>query len=116
MSANFLILAFYAIYKPSKSKFTNYVNILIELSYIGLELVIIFYVNDFEQTTEQKLRYGKGMIAFAAIAILAVAIWMIWQFLLFLYDFKFIRDIIEETKIANKIHPEEDNLKIELER
>lgn len=56
------------------------------------------------------------MIAFAAIAILAVAIWMIWQFLLFLYDFKFIRDIIEETKIANKIHPEEDNLKIELER
>ena len=46
-------------------------------------------------------------------AILAVTVWMIWQFLLFLYDFKFIRDVIEETRIANQIHPEEDNLKLE---
>lgn len=34
------------------------------------------------------------MIAFAAIALILVTIWMIWQFLLFLYDFKFVRDII----------------------
>ena len=45
------------------------------------------------------------MIAFASIALLLITLWMIWQFLLFLYDFKFIRDIVEETKIANKIHP-----------
>lgn len=45
------------------------------------------------------------MIGFSAAALVLVTIWMIWQFLTFLYDFKFIRDIIEETKIANKIHP-----------
>lgn len=33
-----------------------------------------------------------------------------------MYDFKFIRDIIEETKLANQIYPEEDNLKIELDK
>ena len=59
------------------------------------------------------MTYGTAMVAFSAMAILAVTIWMIWQFLLFLYDFKFIRDVIEETRIANQIHPEEDNLKLE---
>lgn len=52
------------------------------------------------------------MIAFAAIALILITMWMFWQFLLFLYDFKFVRDIVEETKIANKVHPEEDNLKL----
>ncbi len=52
------------------------------------------------------------MIGFTATALVAIVLWLIWQFLQFLYDFKFIRDIIEETKIANKIHPEEDNLKV----
>ena len=56
------------------------------------------------------------MIGFTATALVAIVLWLIWQFLQFLYDFKFIRDIIEETKIANKIHPEEDNLKVELDR
>lgn len=36
IAANFIILAFYVIYRPSKSRFNNIVNILIELSYIGL--------------------------------------------------------------------------------
>lgn len=36
--------------------------------------------------------------------------------MLFLYEFKFVRDIIEETKLANQIYPEEDNLKIELDK
>lgn len=67
-------------------------------------------------TTEAKLQYGTAMIGFAATALVAIVVWLVWQFLSFLYDFKFIRDIIEETKIANKIHPEEDNLKIELDR
>lgn len=56
------------------------------------------------------------MIAFASIALVAIVVWLLWQFLQFLYDFKFVRDIIEETKIANKIHPEEDNLKVEFEK
>lgn len=47
IAANFLILAFYGIYRPSKYKFNNFVNIIIELCYIGLELTIIFFVNDF---------------------------------------------------------------------
>lgn len=47
IAANFIILAFYVIYKPSRYRFNNYVNILIELCYIGLELTIIFFVNDF---------------------------------------------------------------------
>jgi len=63
-------------------------------------------------STDLKLLYGKAMIAFCAIALVLVVIWLIWQFLLFLYDFKFIRDIIEETKIANQIYPEDDNLKV----
>ncbi len=36
IASNFMVFAFYAIYKPSKSKFNNYINILIEMSYIGL--------------------------------------------------------------------------------
>lgn len=36
LAGNFLILSFYVIYKPSKSKFSNYINILIELCYMGL--------------------------------------------------------------------------------
>ena len=72
----------------------------------------MIFVNDFEVTTDKKLEYGKAMIGFTAAALLLITIWMIWQFLLFLYDFKFIRDIVEETKVANKVHPEEDNLKL----
>lgn len=52
------------------------------------------------------MEYGTAMIAFAATALVAIVIWLVWQFLTFLYDFKFVRDIIEETKLANKIHPE----------
>lgn len=29
IASNFIILAFYTIYKPSKSRFNNYINILI---------------------------------------------------------------------------------------
>lgn len=116
IAANFLVLAFYAIYRPSKSTFNNIINIVIELCYIGLELAIIFYVNEFDIDTEGKLEYGVGMIALSALALVAILVWLIWQFLQFLYDFKFIRDIVEETKIANKIYPEEDNLKIEFDR
>ena len=114
LASNFIMLAFYVIYRPSKSRFSNYVNILIELSYIGLEMTAIFYINNSSLDTDSKLRYGTVMIAFSAAAILTVTIWLIWQFMLFMYDFKFVRDIIEETKIANQIHPEEDNLKLDL--
>lgn len=69
-------------------------------------MTIIFFVNDFSMTTDQKLEYGTAMVAFSAVALIAVVVWLIWQFLMFLYDFKFIRDIIQETKIANQIHPE----------
>ena len=51
-------------------------------------------------------------MAFCLCALVLIVIWLIWQFLLFLYEFKFVRDIIEETKLANQIYPEEDNLKI----
>lgn len=56
------------------------------------------------------------MMAFSISALMLVVIWLVWQFLLFLYDFKFVRDVIEETKLANQIYPEEDNLKVELDR
>lgn len=79
-------------------------------------MVLIIFVNDFELTTEKKDEYGDVMIGFSAAALILVTIWMIWQFLRFLYGFKFVRDIIQETKVANKIHPDDDNLKIELER
>jgi hypothetical protein len=36
IASNFMVLAFYAYFRPSKSKFSNYINILVELSYIGL--------------------------------------------------------------------------------
>jgi hypothetical protein len=52
------------------------------------------------------------MIAISSTAILLVLIWMVWQFMIFMYDFKFVRDIIEETKLANQIYPEEDDLKV----
>ena len=116
ISANFLILAFYVIYRPSKSKFTNLCNILIEISYICIEFIVLLYINDFEIETEQKLIYGKAMIAFSAIAIITVTIWMIWQFLKFMLDFKCIRDLIEQTKAVSKVHPGEDNLKIDYDR
>lgn len=52
------------------------------------------FVNDYEVTTEKKLEYGNAMIGFVAAALILITLWMIWQFLLFLYDFKFIRDIV----------------------
>lgn len=116
MGANFLVLAYYLFYKPSKSRVSNWVNILIELSYIGIEITMLAFVNEVSPNTEKKLEYGKIMMGFSICALLLIVIWLLWQFLLFLYDFKFIRDIIEETKLANQVHPEEDNLKVELDR
>lgn len=46
------------------------------------------------------------MISFASIALILVVIWLIWNFIQFLYGFKFVREIVEETKLANKIYPE----------
>jgi membrane associated rhomboid family serine protease len=45
------------------------------------------------------------MIVFSSIALVLIVLWLIWQFLQFLYDFKFIRDLILQTKVANKIYP-----------
>ena len=56
------------------------------------------------------------MLAFSITALLLIIVWMVWQFMLFLYDFKFVRDIVEETKLAIQIHPDEDNLKLDFER
>jgi hypothetical protein len=56
------------------------------------------------------------MVGLSTTALLLAVVWLVWQFMLFLYDFKFVRDIIEETKLANQIHPEEDNLKVEFDR
>lgn len=39
--------------------------------------------------------YGTAMIAFSCVALITIIIWMVWQFMLFMYDFKFVRDIIE---------------------
>ena len=36
IATNFMVFAFYAYYKPSKSQFNNWINIIIELCYIGL--------------------------------------------------------------------------------
>jgi hypothetical protein len=36
IASNFLIFAFYLFFKPSKSSFTNWINILIEVCYLGL--------------------------------------------------------------------------------
>ena len=111
-----MVLAYYLFYKPAKSRLSNWINILIELSYIGLEITMMAFVNEVKPTTEVKLTYGTAMMAFCICALLLIVIWLVWQFLLFLYEFKFVRDIIEETKLANQISPEDDNLKIELDK
>lgn len=116
ISANFLILSFYCIYRPSKSAFTNYANIIIESCYIIIEMLVLCYINDFNLTTSKKIVYGKAMIAFSAIAILMVSLWMVWQFITFLYDFKCIRDLVEQSKVTSKVHPDEDNLRVDMER
>jgi hypothetical protein len=116
IAANFLIFAFYLFFKPSKSTFTNVINILVEACYLGLEIMLLIFANDTGMTTDTKLLYGNGMIGFALVAILLALIWTIWQFLLFLYEWKFIRDIILEAQIANKVYPEQDNLKVEFEK
>lgn len=36
MGSNCLLLAYYLFFKPAKSRLSNWVNILIELSYLGL--------------------------------------------------------------------------------
>lgn len=116
IAANFLVFAFYLFFKPSKSTFTNWINILVEVCYIGMEVMLMIFSNDTGMTTSTKLTYGKVMIAFALIAILLALMWTVWQFLQFLYEWKFIRDIILEAQIANKIYPEQDNLKVEFEK
>lgn len=86
------------------------------MAYIGLETTIILFVNLVSPTTDVKMTYGNVMIGFSITALLLIVLWLVWQFLLFLYDFKFVRDIIEETRLANQIYPEEDNLKVELDK
>lgn len=116
IAANFLLFAFYLFFRPSKSTFTNVINILVEVCYLGLEIMLLIFANDTGMTTDTKLLYGNAIIAFALIAILLALIWTIWQFMLFLYEWKFIRDIILEAQIANKVYPEQDNLKVEFEK
>lgn len=116
IGGNAMVLAYYLFYKPAKSRFSNWVNILIELSYIGMETTILLYNNEVSPDTELKLQYGTAMMALSLCALMLAVIWLVWQFLLFLYEFKFVRDIIEETKLANQIHPEDDNLKVEFDR
>lgn len=116
IASNFMVLAFYIMFKPSKSRFSNWINILIEMSYVGLELTILMYANSVGLKTDEKLSYGTAMLGLSLSALFLSMIWMMWQFLLFLYDFKFIRDIVEETKLANQIHPDEDNLKIDFDK
>lgn len=94
IASNFLMLAFYLFFKPSKSSFTNWINILVEVCYLGLEIMLMIFANDTGMSTDMKLTYGKGMIGFALVAILLALIWTVWQFLLFLYEWKLIRDII----------------------
>jgi hypothetical protein len=36
IGANFMVLSFYLFFKPAKSRFSNWINIFIELCYIGL--------------------------------------------------------------------------------
>ena len=56
------------------------------------------------------------MIAFSVVALIMITLWMIWQFLLFLYEFKFVRDIIDETKLANRIYPDEDVFQVNVDK
>lgn len=113
---NVLVLSYYLFFKPSKSRLSNWINILIELCYVALETTMLLFNNEISPTTDTKLTYGTAMMGLSVSALLLAVVWLVWQFMLFLYDFKFVRDIIEETKLANQIHPEEDNLKIELDR
>jgi len=53
------------------------------------------FVNSVNLSTEEKLAYGTAMLALSLSALFLSMVWMLWQFLLFLYDFKFIRDIVE---------------------
>jgi len=39
--------------------------------------------------------YGDAMMGIAICALILIVIWLIWQFFLFLYEFKFVKDIIE---------------------
>ena len=111
-SANFLMLAFYGVFWPSKSSFSNWINLLIEICYLGLGLTLVLYVNAFNLSTDSRLNFGNAMIAFSVAALLLIVIWMIWEFLLFLYEFQFVRNIVEETKLANRVYPEQDNLRL----
>lgn len=45
MGTNFLVLAYYLFYKPAKSRVSNWINILIEICYIGLEITLMGFVN-----------------------------------------------------------------------
>lgn len=63
------------------------------------------FVNEVGPSTEKKLLYGTAMTGLCICALLLVVVWLIWHFLQFLYEFKFVRDIIEETKLANQIYP-----------
>ena len=94
IAVNFTVFSYYFFFKPAKSRFTNWINILVELFYIVLEITIILYVNEYSPSTDVKLSYGKAMIALAICTLLFVVIWLVWQFVLFLYSFKCIRDMV----------------------
>lgn len=52
IASNFIVLAFYGLFKPSKSKFNNYINIFIELIYVGLEVTILLFANSVSLSTD----------------------------------------------------------------
>jgi hypothetical protein len=73
-------------------------------------------MNDTGITTDEKLSYGNIMIGISILCIILALLWTLWQFLLFLYEWKFIKDIILEAQLANRIYPDTDNLKLDLEK
>ena len=52
IASNFMVFAFYLYFKPSKSKFNNYINILIEMCYIALEVTILIFMNSVGLSTD----------------------------------------------------------------
>lgn len=82
---NCLMLAYYLFFKPSKSRFSNWINILIELCYIGLEVIMLLFNNELSPSTDLKMTYGTAMMGISVSALLLAVVWLVWQFLLFLY-------------------------------
>lgn len=75
MALNFCFFIYILFFKPSESKLTNFLTFLLELFYIGLEVLFLVYFNVKTKTTEAQYGFGLVFCIAQGAMILILLVW-----------------------------------------